>query len=182
MGFTPMEGLVMASRPGNVDPGLLLWLTRKLPLNEIEDALEHESGLAGLSSSNDMREIITKSKAGDKRSALALDIYVHRLCGLIAQMTASLGGLDTLVFTGGVGEGASCIRSEVCERLTFLGVKSDPQLNHKATPDKGLATRPDQEISTPKSQVKVLVITAREDLEINREVRALFSQEHRELS
>jgi acetate kinase len=109
MGFTPLEGLVMATRSGSVDPGLLLWLLERSGLSEHEvaDALEHEAGLLGLAGTSDMREVLTRSDAGDERARLALEVYLHRLRSGIGAMAASLGGLDALAFTGGVGENSS---------------------------------------------------------------------------
>ncbi|MBC6460660.1 acetate/propionate family kinase [Actinomadura sp. HBU206391] len=157
MGFTPLEGLVMATRSGSVDPGLLLWLlqNRDMTADALADALEHRSGLLGLAGTADMREILT-SAAPEAR--LAVDVYVHRLSAQIAAMTTSLGGLDVLVFTGGVGEHAPRIRRRAGERLTHLGVAIDPARNGRA--------RSDADVSTPGARVRTLVVTAREDLEI----------------
>ena len=106
MGFTPLEGLVMATRSGSVDPGLLLWLLERTDTNEQElaAALEHDSGLLGLAGSADMRDVVAGARGGDQRARLALGVYLHRLRAGIASMTAALDGLDVLVFTGGVGE------------------------------------------------------------------------------
>jgi acetate kinase len=155
MGFTPLEGLVMATRSGSVDPGLVLWLitTAGLGADEVSSALNHESGLAGLAGTPDMREVVSRAASGDAASQLALDVYIHRLTAAIAAMTASLGGLDALVFTGGVGENAPTIRAAAITRLAFLGLSLDPTLNTTATPDTLLGPR-------------VALVTAREDLEI----------------
>jgi acetate kinase len=112
MGFTPLEGLVMATRSGDVDPGLLLWLQQRggLAAAEIADALEHESGLRGLAGSADMREVLEAAAAGSERASLAIEIYLRRLRAGIAAMAASMGGLEALVFSGGVGERAPAIR------------------------------------------------------------------------
>ncbi|HEX6460926.1 MAG TPA: acetate/propionate family kinase [Thermoleophilaceae bacterium] len=144
MGFTPLEGLVMATRSGSVDPGLLLWLLERDRMTEPEmaAALEHESGLLGLAGTADMREVLERD---DERARLALEVYVHRLRAGIAAMAASLGGVDALVFTGGVGENSARVRELACSGLGFLGVPPD----------------------------HVLVIPAREDLEIARQVRQL---------
>jgi acetate kinase len=152
MGFTPLEGLVMATRSGSVDPGLLLWLQQHegLSADEMAEALEHESGLLGLAGTADMRELLTRD---DPDAQLALGVYSHRLRAGIAAMVASLGGLDALVFTGGVGEGAARVRELACEGLEFLGV------------------------GTPGSRVRVLTVHAREDLEIARQARALVQAE-----
>jgi acetate kinase len=120
MGFTPLEGLVMATRPGDVDPGLLIWLQRHAGLGaeELDDLLEHRSGLAGLSGlSGDMRELLAAVDAADDRARLAYDVYIHRLRGQIAAMVAAAGGLDALIFTGGVGEHSQRVRADACEGL-----------------------------------------------------------------
>jgi acetate kinase len=169
MGFTPLEGLVMATRSGSVDPGAVLWLQRNAGLSpaEVEHALEHESGILGLSGvSEDMRVVLAAAAKGEARSALAIDVYVHRLCAGIAAMAASLGSVDGLVFTGGVGEGSHLIRARACERLGFLGMQLDPDRNVSAGPD-------DEDLSAPNAAGRVLMVHAREDLEIVREVRRL---------
>jgi acetate kinase len=165
MGFTPLEGLVMATRSGDVDPGLLLWLLKhsRMSVDELGDALEHESGLLGLAGSADMRELLARLEAGDAQADLALRVYLERLCGGIAAMTGALGGLDALVFTGGVGERSAWIRSQAATRLGFLGLALDPARND--------VTAGDGEISLAESSVRTLVVTAREDLEIARQVR-----------
>jgi acetate kinase len=164
MGFTPLDGLVMASRPGSVDPGLLLWLIehRGVPVAELSDALEHRSGLTGLCGTGDMREILARDEY-DEDAALAFDVYVHRLLGAIAAMAAGMGGLDVLVFTGGVGEHAPRVRAAAAARLGFLGVLLDRDRNAAATSDADIGVGP----------AHVLVITAREDLEMARQVRTL---------
>jgi acetate kinase len=155
MGFTPLEGLVMATRSGDVDPGLLLWLQERENLSpaSLADILEHRSGLLALAGTADMRAI---------RDGLALDVYLHRLRAGIAGMTAALGGLDALVFTGGVGEKAVDVRRRAAEGLGFLGVAVDPSREDTT----------DADISAPGVAVRTLVITAREDLEIAAAVRA----------
>ncbi len=119
MGFTPLDGLVMATRSGSVDPGLVLWLESHvgMPADELASALENRSGLYGLAGTADMREVLSRAAAGDARAELARDVYLHRLRGSVAAMTAALGGLDTLVFTGGVGENAAEIRSRAMDGL-----------------------------------------------------------------
>jgi acetate kinase len=169
MGFTPVDGLVMATRSGSVDPGLLLWLLQHggLGVDEVSDALEHESGLRGLAGTPDMREVLDAARAGDADAALARDVYVHRLRGLIASMTASLGGLDVLVFTGGVGERSSEIRTSVAKQLGHLGVAIDPALDAAAVPD--------ADVSSPRAVARTLVVQSREDLEIARQVRSVLA-------
>lgn len=166
MGFTPLEGLVMATRSGNVDPGLVLWLARDqgVPVAELSDGLEHRSGLLGLGGSEDMRVILAGAATGDERARLALDVYLHRLRGAIAAMAASIGGLDALVFTGGVGERSAPVRSMAGDGLAFLGVAIDSLRNDAPGND-------DREISPDGAAVRTWVIPAREDVEIAREVR-----------
>jgi acetate kinase len=158
MGFTPLEGLVMNTRSGSVDPGLVLWLVNEAGLApaEVADGLERHSGLAGLSgTSGDLREI--------GADTLAFDVYVHRLRREIAAMAAALGGLDVLVFTGGVGEHQPAVRAAAGAGLGFLGVDIDRTRNAAVTSD--------GEISAGAAPVRTLVVTAREDLEISRQVR-----------
>lgn len=170
MGFTPLDGLVMATRSGAVDPGLVLWLQTHagLSADDVSTALEHRSGLAGLSGSGsgDMRDILLRAASGDEASALARDVYLHRLRGYVASMAAAMGGLDALVFTGGVGENASEIRSRIMDGLGFLGVQCDSVRNESGTGDR--------EIGALGAPVRSFVIGAREDLEIARQVRAVL--------
>lgn len=169
MGFTPLEGLVMATRSGTVDPGLLLWLLERTGMAERElgSALESESGLLGLAGSADMRKVLERSAAGDLDSQTALDVYVHRLRAGIAAMAAALGGLDGLVFTGGVGERSPDIRAPAVAGLGFLGLAIDERRNADATGD--------VEITGPDSTARTLVVHAREDLEIARQARAVIA-------
>jgi len=163
MGFTPLEGLVMATRSGSVDPGLLLWLLEKgMTERELAEALEHESGLKGLAGTADMREVLAAAARGEAAATLALDVYVHRLRAGIAAMAAALGGLETLVFTGGVGERAPEVRARAADGLAFLGVHVDAQRNVAG----------EEEIGADGAPVRVLLVEAREDLEIARGVRA----------
>jgi acetate kinase len=169
MGFTPLEGLVMATRSGSVDPGLLLWLAQdgRVELGELADALEHGSGLLALAGSADMREVLERAAGGEQRAQLALDVYVHRLRGGIAAMAAALGGLDALAFTGGVGEHAARVRSLAAAGLAFLGVAIDEERNRGA--------RADADVSAAGAPVRTLVIAAREDAEIARQTRELLA-------
>jgi acetate kinase len=169
MGFTPLEGLAMATRSGSVDPGMLLWLAERERLSaaELADALEHHSGMLGLAGSADMREILAGACAGEPAPRLALDVYVHRLRAGIAAMAAALGGLDALVFTGGVGEHASEVRAQAAAGLGFLGVEVDGARNDE--------TRADEEIGAKGAAVRTLVLTAREDIEIARQVRQVLA-------
>jgi acetate kinase len=167
MGFTPLEGLVMATRSGSVDPGLLLWLLEHTGMaeRELAEALEHESGLRGLAGTGDMREVLAAAARDEPAAVLALDVYVHRLRAGIAAMAAALGGLDTLVFTGGVGERAPEIRARAAAGLGFLGVAVDPGRNVAGA----------DEITGPGAAARTLVVEAREDLEIARGVRAALA-------
>lgn len=168
IGFTPLEGLVMATRCDTVDPGLMLWLLRRrgLPANEVDAALEQRSGLLALASTADARAVVERAAAGDPNARLALDVYSHRLRAAIAAMAAALDGLDVLVFTGAVGERSPAIRAAATDRLRHLGVSVDPDHNIDADAD--------TEVSTDGATVHTLVVRAREDVQIAREVRAVL--------
>ena len=158
MGFTPLEGLMMGTRSGSVDPGILTYLIRQGQLDpkEIDDVLNKKSGLLGISSiSEDMREISTAMKQGHARAKLAFDIYVHRLRAGIGAMVAVLGGIDALVFTAGVGENSAEVRDAACQNMDYLGLTLDTDANLKHTPDANIATSD--------STVRVLIIRAQED-------------------
>ena len=159
MGFSPLEGVPMATRAGSVDPGALLHLLRTdaVTLDELDRALEHESGLLGLGGSEDPRDL---------EGTEALAVYTYRIAAAVGAMATSLGGLDALVFTAGVGEGSAAVRSEVCARLRFLGVELDDEAN--------AAAHPDAEIAAAESPVRVVVLRAREDLVVARAVRELL--------
>jgi acetate kinase len=169
MGFTPLDGLVMATRSGSVDPGLVLWLQEHAhtPPAELAATLEYRSGLYGLAGTADMREVLSQAAAGDARALLAREVYLHRLRGAIASMAAALDGLDVLVFTGGVGENSAEIRSRAAAGLGFLGVRVDAERNESGTGDR--------EIGPADAPVRSLVISAREDIEIARQVRSVLS-------
>jgi len=163
MGFTPVEGLVMATRSGTVDPGLVVWLLRQgVDLDEVDDGLEHKGGLLALAGTGDMREVLARRASGDRAAILAFDVYVHQIARHAFAMTAALGRLDALVFTGGVGEHAAPVRAAVAERAGVLGVALDPTANEAATGDAIVGTA-------------AVVVTAREDLEIAAQVRTLLS-------
>ncbi len=170
MGFTPLEGLVMATRSGSVDPGMLLWLLEHAECSaaELADALEHRSGLLGLAGSAEMQEVLARAEGGDEPARLARDVYVHRLRAGIAAMAAALDGLDVLVFTGGVGEHSHEIRARAAAGLGFLGVAVDGARNQE--------TQTDGEIGAHGAQIRMLVLTAREDIEIARQVRGALSR------
>jgi acetate kinase len=168
MGFTPLDGLVMATRSGSIDPGLVLWLEEhvRMPPAELAATLEHRSGLLGLTGTADMRAVLVAEAAGDETAILGIGVYLHRLRASIAAMVAALGGLDVLVFTGGVGENAPVIRERTGADLEYLGVAVDATAN--------AAMRGDGDIGTPGAPVRTLVIGAREDLEVVREVRQVL--------
>jgi acetate kinase len=169
MGFTPLEGLVMATRSGTVDPGLVLWLEEHehLTPHDIATALEHRSGLTALAGTGDMRDVEAAAERGEPDAILAIDVYTHRLVAGIAAMTAATGGLDALVFTGGVGEHSPTVRQRAAERLRYLGVAIDAHRNHTADRD--------TDISATDAAVRTMVIIAREDLQIAGEARHLLS-------
>ncbi|HKQ56986.1 MAG TPA: acetate/propionate family kinase [Candidatus Eisenbacteria bacterium] len=169
MGFTPLDGLVMATRSGSIDPGLVLWLQGHAgtPPEELASTLDHRSGLLGLAGTADMREIVARTEAGDPIAGLALDVYVHRLRAGIAAMSAAMDGLDALVFTGGVGENSAAVRQRSADGLRFLGVALDPARNVEGSGDR--------EIGRGDAPVRTLVVAAREDLEIARQVREVMA-------
>jgi acetate kinase len=168
MGFTPLEGLVMATRSGSVDPGLVLWLEEHvgMPPAELAAALEYRGGLLGLAGHSDMRAVLAAEEQGDGEAALAVAVYLHRLRAGVAAMAAAMGGLDVLAFTGGVGQNSAPIRQRAARGLGFLGVSVDGELNAGAV---------DREISADGARVRTFVCEAREDLQIAAEVRAVLS-------
>jgi acetate kinase len=164
MGFTPLEGLMMGTRSGTVDPGILTYLLRqgRMQPNEIDDVLNQRSGLLGISGvSADMRQILACIKQGHSRAKLAFDMYTHRLQAGIGSMVAVLGGMDALVFTAGVGENSPEVREAACRPLSFLGLKLDSVANWHATSD--------QDIAAADSSVRILLIRAQEEWAIARE-------------
>ena len=169
MGFTPVEGLVMATRSGSVDPGLLMWLLEYggHTSGEVSAALEDRSGLLGLAGTPDMREVLDRARAQDADAVLARDVYLHRLRALIAAMASAMDGLDALTFTGGVGERSSEIRRAAAAGLGFLGVALDAEADARAVPD--------ADVSAPGARVRTLVVAAREDVEMARQVRATLA-------
>jgi acetate kinase len=170
MGFTPLDGLMMGTRSGAIDPGIILHVLRErgLDADAVERKLNHESGLLGVSGvSSDMREVLAAANRGHARAKLAVEIYVRRVQQVIGAMAAVLGGVDALVFTAGVGENAAAIRADVCANLAHLGVRLSATRNQTHKPDADVATRT--------SAVRVLVIHTREDLTILRKVRNALS-------
>jgi len=168
MGFTPLEGLVMATRSGTVDPGLVLWLEEHehLSPHEVATALEQRSGLIALAGTGDMREVEAAADRGDPGAVLAMDVYTHRLVGGIGAMSTATGGVDVLVFTGGVGEHSSTVRRRAVERLGFLGLAIDIHRND--------TVHDDGDITAAGATARTVVITAREDLQIAREARRVL--------
>ena len=164
MGFTPLEGLMMGTRSGSVDPGILTFLMRQGQLDgqDIDKVLNQKSGLLGISGlSSDMRDILVGIRQGHERAKLAFDIYVHRLRAAVGGMAAVLGGMDVLMFTAGVGENSAEVRAAACRGLEFLGIRLSDWTNVRPSLD--------QDISTPDSRVRVLVIRAEEDWAIAKE-------------
>ena len=171
MGFTPLAGLMMGTRSGSVDPGILIHLVRHCgsTAEDLDRILNKESGLKGISGiSGDIRDVLAAMDQGNQRARLAFDLFVERLCASIGCLLPSLAGLDTLVFTAGVGENCPPVRRAVAERLAFLGVQLDTRLDD-------CAGSPDREISSPASAVRVLVVHTQEELEIAREVCRAFA-------
>ncbi len=167
MAITPHEGLVMATRAGSVDPGLIVWLIEHggLDARDVGRGLEHDAGLAGLSSTGgDLRDVLAARRRGDGDAGLAVDVYLHRLRREIAAMAAALDGVDVVAFTGGVGEHGVEVRAEAIGRLGFLGLALDTEAN--------AVTSADGDISAAGATARTVVVTAREDLEIARQVKA----------
>ncbi len=172
MGLTPVEGLMMGTRVGDVDPGALTYLMTKHGLSaaELQTVIKKESGVLGVSGlSSDMREIEAAVKAGDPRATLALDMYEQRIIKYIGAYAAEMGGLDIIVFTGGVGENQTGVRENVCAPLKFMGVEIDKELNARIRGEETL-------ISTPQSRVKVCIIPTDEELMIARDTEAIVSK------
>jgi acetate kinase len=168
MGFTPLDGVVMGTRSGAVDPGLLLYVLRhkRLSTEDVDRALNHEAGLLGLSGlSGDMRQVLEAARQGHAGALLALEVYAHRLRQTVGAFSATLGGLDVLVFTAGVGEHAAEVRAAACRGLEFLGVELDAAAN--------ASCRPDADVAAAGARVRVLVIATREDLTVLREALRL---------
>ncbi len=188
MGFTPLEGLMMGTRSGSVDPGILTYLMREKHFSgqQLDEVLNHKSGLLGVSGvSSDMRQILAASKNGDEpakmaRAKLALDIYIHRLRSGIGAMIAVLGGVDALVFTAGVGENSPEVRAAVCDNFAFLGLKLDQDKNAASPLEPPLKN--DKDISASDAAVRVLVIHAEEDWMIARQCWNLVRQQANALS
>ncbi|WP_295614170.1 acetate kinase [Chamaesiphon sp. GL140_3_metabinner_50] len=174
MGFTPLDGLMMGTRCGSIDPGIILHLLREREYTvvELDRILNFESGLLGVSGvSNDLREIDRAIASGNDRAKLALDMYIDRLASKIGSLLPALGGMDALIFTGGVGEHHAGIRAAVASKLAFLGVEIDPDLNKLSIP-------PDRDVATAKSAVRLLAIHTQEEWEIARACWAYLHDRH----
>jgi acetate kinase len=164
MGMTPAEGLVMGTRSGDLDPAILLYLQKqfKMSAEDVDNLINKKSGLLGVTGkSSDMRDVEDLAKSGDERARLALDIFCYRVRKYIGAYAAAMGGLDAVVFTGGIGENSPTVRAECCKGLEFLGVEMDPEAN--------AAGRGERDISRESSKVRVLVIPTNEELMIARE-------------
>ncbi|MGA8635489.1 MAG: acetate/propionate family kinase [Candidatus Dormiibacterota bacterium] len=166
MGFTPLEGAVMASRSGTVDPGALLWLQEHhgLTVGAMTRVLEHGSGLFGLCGMSDIRDVEREAALGNQSCVLALDVYIHVLSRVIGGLATSLDRLDALVFTGGIGEHSTLVRGRVCARLSLLGL-----------PESLLPADRDAVIAHPDRGPAVVVVTAREDAQMAREARRVLA-------
>jgi acetate kinase len=165
MGFTPLEGLMMATRSGSIDPGIVLYVQQRhgMTPEQVESALNRESGLLGVSGiSGDMRQVQASVRAGNDQARLALGTYVHRVRQAIGALAVTMGGVDALVFTAGVGENASDVRESICSGLECLGLELDGQAN--------ASCRPDVDVALPGSRARILVIATREDVTMLREV------------
>ena len=170
MGLTPLQGLVMGTRSGDIDPGIHAYLAREMGmgLDDVDTLLNKRSGMLGLTGYTDMRDIEARMNEGDERAKLGMAVYVHRLVGYIGSYIAHLGGVDALVFTAGVGENASIVRRLVCEKLAPLGFVLDEEAN-------SVRSREPRVISTPDSPVTVLVVPTNEELAMARQTLATIS-------
>ncbi|MEN3038220.1 MAG: acetate kinase [Candidatus Kryptonium sp.] len=171
MGFTPLEGLLMGTRSGDLDPAVVLYIISKegLTMSEINALLNKHSGLLGISGvSSDMREIISEMKNGNPRAKLAFDVFCYRVKKYIGAYSAAMGGVDVIVFTAGIGENSPDVRKSVCEGLEFLGIKIDNERNNSSEKEKI--------ISTDDSKVKVIVIPTNEELVIALDTAEIVSE------
>lgn len=161
MGFTPLEGLMMGTRSGSIDPGVLLYLLREKNFTEkmLDNGLNDESGLKGIAGDSDMRILLQRRREGDGKAKLAIEMYVYRLQCAIGALTGALQGVEAIVFTGGIGENATEIRAETCQSLEFLGAQLDPHLNQSKSSE-------DRVLSLENSRIQILTVHTREDLAI----------------
>jgi len=179
MGLTPLEGLVMGTRSGDVDPGILIHIAKEegLSIEELDNILNKKSGLAGLSGiGNDMRDIIEKATLGDDNCRLALQVFAHRLRKYIGAYAAVMGGVDAIVFTGGIGENSAVVRHRVAQRLDFLGAVIDEDLNHDI---KLSADEPVQKFSSENSRVKLLAVKTNEELAIAQDTMRIATEKNK---
>jgi acetate kinase len=175
MGFTPLEGFMMGTRSGTVDPGILLYVQREkgLSVDQLDEILHKKSGLLGISGiTSDFRTLEAAAAAGHQRARLALDMYAYRVRAMVGSLVVTLGGIDSMVFTGGIGEHSRWLRAEICRGLECVGVHLDPDRNTAGTPDCDLA-RPD-------SPARVLLIHTREEFMIARQARELMAATDRQ--
>jgi len=169
MGLTPLEGLVMGTRTGDIDPGVLLHLLRAgVEVSELDQLLNKRSGLLGLAGSNDMRDVRAAALAGDEAARLALEVYAHRIRHYLGAYLVQLGGADAISFTAGVGENNAALRAEVCAGLEWFGIEIDHARNE--APGDGARV-----ISTDDSRVAILVVPTDEEAEIARQTRVLVA-------
>ena len=176
IGFSPLDGLMMGTRSGSVDPGILLHLQREhgLTVEELDRTLNYSSGLLGISGvSSDLAQIETAAARGNERARLAFDMFADQVRSAIGALAATLGGVDALTFTDRVGEHSAALRAAACDGLEFMGVRLDPELN--ADP------KPDGDVATPDSPARILVIHTREELAVAREVRWVIAAQHSSL-
>ncbi|KUK21841.1 MAG: acetate kinase [Pseudothermotoga sp.] len=176
MGFTPLEGLVMGTRSGDIDPAIVIYMQQNLsiPVEEVYNILNKKSGVLGLSKlSSDMRDIEDAAESGNEMAQLALEIYIYRIAKYIGAYTAAMNGVDAIVFTAGVGENSPYVREKVCDYLGFLGVKIDRNLNNM----KGV----ERIVSTPDSRVAILIVPTNEELVIARDTKQIVESGIKEL-
>ncbi|MET1016969.1 MAG: acetate/propionate family kinase, partial [Leifsonia flava] len=169
MGLTPLEGLVMGTRSGDIDPAVLIHLHRRtgMSFDEIDTLLNRKSGLLGMSGANDMRDVLSKAAAGDEQAQVAFDVYVHRLKGYIGNYIAQLGRIDVITFTAGVGENAAPVRKAALSGLETFGIRLSDERNEATSRDA-------RRISADDSDVAVLVIPTNEELEIARQTMSVL--------
>lgn len=171
MGLTPLEGLVMGTRPGDLDPGVVISLVRTLGLAGAEDLLQHRSGLRGLSGvSHDLRDVETAAAAGEDRARLAINVFAHRARKYVGAYAAVMGGLDVVVMTGGIGENSATMRRRILQRLDFLGVTLDEDRNADARVSDAA---PVTDVSASTARVHTLVIATNEELQIAKDVASV---------
>ncbi len=167
MGLTPLEGIVMGTRSGDIDPGIIFYLSRTLhkSLDEIETMLNKSSGLKGLSGTNDMRDLLSQKAKGDFRSELAFHIYTYRIKKYVGAYAAAMGKLDGIIFTGGIGENSSEVREDVCKNLEILGIEIDQNKNNAKSSE-------ERRVESGNSKVPILVIPTNEELQIAKETES----------